>query len=271
MTNEHSPWRGRRALVTGATGFLGGAVARELLARGAEVVGLVQHRPDGELLAGLRLVHGRADNVFRLHSAMAVNEVTAVLHLATHDPFGEDRGTSALLQAMRLYSRRVPVVVARPMPALAIARAEEPGEGRLSVVRFGELFGPGDRKLFRAVPAAAREVLHGEPAFLNDGPAKDFVFVRDAARACLLAAEAAANSCPGDHAFCSGWRFTERQMADAVHAVAVGRVPAVPDSAPVSNPLGWKPSQALAESLAETLAWYRTHLQPTSGTLRAVA
>jgi nucleoside-diphosphate-sugar epimerase len=271
MIPENFPWRGRRALVTGATGFLGGAVARELLAQGAEVVGLVQHRPDTELLAGLRLVHGRADNVFRLHSAMAVNEVTAVFHLAAHDPFGDDRGTSALLQAVNLYSRRVPVVAARPLPALALARTEEPGEGRMSVARFGEVFGPGDRKLFRAVPAAAREVLHGEPAALTEGLARDFAFVRDAARACLLAAEAAANSGPGDHHFRSGWLLTERQMADAVRAVAAGRTPDVPDSAPVDNPLGWKPEQTLAAALTEALAWYRTHLPPTAGTLRAAA
>lgn len=271
MTSEHSPWRGRRALVTGVTDFLGGAVARELLAQGAEVVGLVQHRPDGELLAGLRLVHGRADNVFRLHSAMAVNEVTAVFHLAAHDPFGDDRGTSALLQAVKLYSRRVPVVAARPVPQLELASTEEPSEGRLSVVRFGEVFGPGDRRLFRAVPAAAREVLRGEPAALSDAPARDFVFVRDAARACLLAAEAAANYGPGDYSFRSGWLLTERQMADAVRAVVAGRAPAVPDSAPADNPLGWKPVQTLADALAETLAWYRAHLQSGVATLRAAA
>jgi nucleoside-diphosphate-sugar epimerase len=271
VTLEHSPWRGRRALVTGVTGFLGGAVARELLVRGAEVIGLVHHRPDAELLAGLRLVHGRADNVFRLHSAMAVNEVTAVFHLAAHDPFGDDRGTAALLQAVKLYSRRVPVVAARPLPHLALARDEEPSEGRLSVVRFGEVFGPGDRKLFRAVPAAAYEVLRGEPVGPSDRPARDFVFVGDAARACLLAAEAAANSGPGDHAFRSGWLFTERQMADAVRAAAAGRAPEVPDSAPAANPLGWRPAQSLAEALKETLAWYRSHLGAGRAELRAAA
>jgi nucleoside-diphosphate-sugar epimerase len=141
----------------------------------------------------------------------------------------------------------------------------------MSVVRFGQVFGPGDRKLFRVVPAAAREVLYGEPARLNDGHARDFVFVRDAARACLLAAEVAATSGPGDRTFRSGWLLTERQMADAVRAVAAGRPPEVPDSAPAGNPLGWEPAQPLAESLDETLAWYRTHLHATAGTLRAAA
>jgi nucleoside-diphosphate-sugar epimerase len=97
------------------------------------------------------------------------------------------------------------------------------------------------------------------------------VFVRPAARACLLGADAAAASGPADHHFRSGWLLTERQMAGAVRAVAAGRAPDVPESAPVTNPLGWRPERGLAEALAETLAWYRAHLQPTSGTLRAAA
>src|SRR5258708_24629045 len=106
MMAEHtSPWRGRRVLVTGYTGFLGSAVARELFARGAEVVGLVNDRPAHEISGAdpgggrVHLVRGRTDNVFRLHSAMAVHEIAAVFHLAAHAPFPQDRGTPALLPA----------------------------------------------------------------------------------------------------------------------------------------------------------------------------
>ncbi len=271
MSSEPSPWRGRRALVTGVTGFLGGAVARELLSQGAEVIGLVHHRPDGELLAGLRLVHGRADNVFRLHSAMAVNEVTAVFHLAEYNPFAHDRGTTALLQAVKLYSHRVPVVAARQIPALAIAQTGETCEERMSVVRFGEVFGPGDRAIFRAVPTAIRDVLRVESAANLEGPARDFVFVRDAARACMLAAEAAANNGPADHTFRSGWLLTDQQMVEAVRAVNAGRTPDLPNTAPVSGVLRWTPAQPLGEVLTETLAWYRSHFQPMSDTRRAAA
>lgn len=261
MVEGISAWRGRRVLVTGCTGFLGGAVARELFAAGAEVVGLVHDRAGGDVFGPgqggrVHFVHGRADNVFRLHSAMAVHEVAAVFHLSASDPFGTDRDTPAVLQAAKLYARRVPVVAARPLTQLALARTDDDRDG-LSVARFGAVFGPGDRKLFRTVPATALGLLTGErllpPA---DGPATDFVFVRDAARACLRVAEDVAAHGPGDYPFRSGWAMTDRRMAAAVREAFDGRPPAAPDAAPPANPLGWAPAGSFGEALSETLAWY---------------
>lgn len=254
MAEHTSPWRGRRVLVTGCTGFLGGEVARELFALGAEVVGLVHERPAPDIFGAdqggrVHLIHGRTDNVFRLHSAMAVHEVAAVFHLAAHDPFGEDRGTHAVLQAAKLYSRRVPVVTVRPLQPLALARPDEPHEDGLSVVRFGEVFGPGDRKLFRVVPATALGLLTGGGATVPpDGPPRDFAFVRDAARACLRVAEATVTDGAGDYPFRGGWLLTDRQMAATVRDVYAARPVAVPDP-------------ALAEALEETIAWYREFLR----------
>jgi hypothetical protein len=207
----------------------------------------------------MHFVHGRADNVFRLHSALAVHEISSVFHLA------EDRDTPAVLQAAKLYARRIPVVAARPIPQLGIARATDAAEERhedgLSVARFGELFGPGDRKLFRGVPATALGLFTGDPTQPADGPARDFVFVRDAARACVRTAEAVATGGPGEYEFRSGWLMTDRQMAGAVRDAHAGRTVVAPDSAPPTNPLGWAPQRPLADALAETLAWYREFLR----------
>jgi CDP-glucose 4,6-dehydratase len=293
MAEDTSPWRGRRVLVTGCTGFLGGAVARELVACGADVIGLVNERPASDLCgegAGrIHFLHGRTDNVFRLHSAMAVHEITTIFHLAAHDPFGEDRGTLAVLQAAKLYSRRVPIVTAQPLRQLALTQSEEP-QDRLSVARFGEVFGPGDRKLFRVVPATAISLLTGETAtFPADGAARDFVFIRDAALACLRVAEAARMTVPcngtgssgrdgreqmgpREYSFRSGWLMSDRQMAAAVRDVHAGHPPAQPDSAAPTNPLGWHPQQPLAEALEASIAWYREFLRVGSAVpVRAAA
>jgi nucleoside-diphosphate-sugar epimerase len=184
-----------------------------------------------------------------------------VFHLAAHDPFADDRGTPALLQAARLYSRRVPVVTARPTPLGPRAADEERSEPGLTVARFGEVFGPGDRKLFRVVPATALGLFTGDATTPADGPARDFVFVRDAARACLRAAESTARGGARAYEFRSGWLLTERQMAAAVRAAYAGHPAELPDPAAPTNPLGWAPQQPLAEALDETLAWYREVLR----------
>lgn len=250
-------WHARRVLITGCSGFLGGAVARELVARGAEVVGLAQTPPPpdhfGPDPTRVNVLNGRADNVFRLHSALAVHEISCVFHLAARDPFGADRSTPAVLQAMGMYSRRVPVVTARPFAPLGIASGDGRDE-RMSVARFGEVFGPGDRKPFRALPALA---LGDAPARPN--PPRDFVFVRDAARALLLVAEAFPADGASDYPFRSGWHLSDSHLAAAVRDVTEGREPKVPDTAPPTNPLGWVPEVSFGAALAEALAWYRAH------------
>lgn len=273
MSEATSPWAGRRVLVTGCTGFLGGAVARELFAAGAEVVGLLHDRPGADVFAAgqggrVHFIRGRVDNVFRLHSAMAVHEVAAVFHLSAADPFAEDRGTRAVLEAAKLYSRRLPVVAARPLRQLALARTAERPEPGLSVARFGAVFGPGDRKLFRTVPAAALALHTGDgPAVPADGPPTDFVFVRDAARACLRVAEDVMKRGPGDYPFRSGWLLSDRRMALAARAVFNGAAPGLPESVPPANPLGWAPVASFADAVSETLDWYGEFLRAGFGTV----
>src|SRR5438270_13763563 len=93
MDDAEHLWSGRRVLVTGCTGFLGGWTVRELLARGAEVVGLVRDRAAAGRFARHGLAgrvyptHGRVEDTFRLHSTLAVHEVSAVFHHAA-DPTG---------------------------------------------------------------------------------------------------------------------------------------------------------------------------------------
>ena len=124
MEQHPELWRGRRVLVTGCTGFLGRTVTRELLARGAIVAGLVRERRRAvefsqEISEGrFHVVHGYVEDAIRLHTAMALHEVSAVFHLATADAQGNDRGTAAVRRAAILYHSKVPVIVAAPTDAV---------------------------------------------------------------------------------------------------------------------------------------------------------
>jgi CDP-glucose 4,6-dehydratase len=261
MDNPSSRWHGRRVLVTGGTGLLGGAVVRALLAGGVEVVGLVRDRAADAGLAHLskdqfRPVYGRVEDAFRLYSALAVHEVAAVFHLA-------GVGDPTVLDAVRLYNPRVPVVAARP--AADPTPVTESPRLPLGVARFGELFGGGDRKTFRVVPATIISLVTGDRArrWGTEEP-RDFVYAADAATACLRLAEAVASDLrphPLDLTFRSGWQFDDHAMAAAVRAVFDGRGAGGPGGDPPGNPLGWRPATTLTQSLSETVAWYREFLR----------
>jgi CDP-glucose 4,6-dehydratase len=271
--DERAPrWHGRRVLVTGCSGFLGGWVVRELLAAGAEVVGLVRDRAAWAAFARHRftgrvhVVHGRVEDTFRVHSALAVHEAAAVFHLVA--PI--DRGTAAVLESVRRYDPRIPVVIARPFDAVPPSPdAAVP----LGVARFGEVFGGGDRNASRLVPATLIGLLTGDRATraMDAGGPRDFVYARDAARACLTLAEVIAERPqPHEVAFRSGWVLTAREMATAVRDVLDGRAPVAPGGPSPANPLGWHPAAPFADALAETVAWYRefvrTRPSPTGAT-----
>ena len=260
MAESTSPWRGRRVLVTGCTGFLGGAVVEELLSHGAEVVGLVRNRTSAAALARhqltgrVHIVHGRADDLFRLHSALAVYEVHAVFHLVNADQF--ERTATTVLDAVRRYDPRIPVVVARPAAAASLLNSPVP----LGVARFGELFGR-DPKAARFVPSTVAAVLAGGRVPLaGERGALDYVHVGDAARACVLLAESL-TSHPIPHVrdahFRSGWVHTDPEMLAAIREACVNRY--APNVLPVSaaNPLGWSPALNFAEAMADTVEWYR--------------
>jgi len=289
MAEPTSSWQDRRVLVTGCTGFLGGAVVGELISRGAEVVGLVRDRAgDDEFtrhkLAGrAHVVHGRVEDIFRLHSALAVYEASAVFHLATADPTRPDRGLATVIEAARRYNPRIPVIAARP--ATLVAEASQPPvipPVPLGIARFGEVFGGGDRKVYRIVPATIVGLITGDR---SPGPApsppRDFVPVRDAARACVALAEVVATR-PEPHVrdltFRTGWLCTDREMAEAVREVFAGHPAAVPAVDSLTNPLDWAPTTTLSDALSGTIGWYREFLRtrffgvrPATPTHRAAA
>ena len=118
------------ALVTGASGFVGSAVARALVARGAHVVGLVRDRVAGSdlrrggLIRKIDRVHGRLEDFQFLERVVNEHEIQTGFHLAAQAIVGTAnrsplatfeaniRGTYNLLEAARRCGLNPHVVLA---------------------------------------------------------------------------------------------------------------------------------------------------------------
>jgi CDP-glucose 4,6-dehydratase len=122
-------WRGRRVLVTGATGMVGSWLIKDLLARGAEVICLILDAdPRSELLRSgdihrTEIVNGRLEDLADVERAINGREPDTVFHLgaqtivgtARRDPLGtfeaNIRGTYHVLEVCRRHAEVVRRVV----------------------------------------------------------------------------------------------------------------------------------------------------------------
>jgi len=123
-------WSGRRVFVTGCTGFLGGALTEELIARGASVVGLVRDDVAHSQFRARRLsdkadvVRGGVEQFDTVERALNEYEIDTVFHLAAQAIVGvanrnpmstfetNIKGTWVVLEACRRAPRISRIVVA---------------------------------------------------------------------------------------------------------------------------------------------------------------
>jgi CDP-glucose 4,6-dehydratase len=130
MNRDHKFWQDRRVFVTGCTGLVGSATVRELVARGAHVVGLVRDQvARSELVRSgldrrIDLVRGQVEDEPLLRRALAEYEIETVFHLAAQTIVGvanrsplstfeaNIKGTWCLLEAARQCTRTPQVIVA---------------------------------------------------------------------------------------------------------------------------------------------------------------
>ncbi|OYV49457.1 MAG: hypothetical protein B7Z77_07955 [Acidocella sp. 20-58-15] len=82
-------WQGKKVLITGATGFLGGWVVRQLLEQGVDIIAISRRpRPNSQFeLAGFdrrtTIIRGTAEDPAVVAGAFAAHELAAVFHLAS--------------------------------------------------------------------------------------------------------------------------------------------------------------------------------------------
>jgi nucleoside-diphosphate-sugar epimerase len=208
-----------RALVTGASGFVGHAVCAELVSRGHEVTALVR-RPGSEP-PGTAAARGDLLDAATLTSAVNEARPDAVFHLAAEiatqrDPAKIERvnvtGTQDLLAACAAHGSPKFVFVSTvvtgdadgavltedtPLPVeTAYGRSKQRGEELVRqsglptvIIRPGHVYGPGG---WYAEEIVARVRQPGRFAVVGSGENLwDVVRVEDVAAACVAAAESA--------------------------------------------------------------------------------
>lgn len=122
-------WKGRRTLVTGATGLLGSWLVEGLVARGARVTALIRDHVAGNrltttgLINRIDVVHGELEDFTLLIRALNEYEINSVFHIGAQTIVGTAqrsalstfeaniRGTWNLLEACRACAQRIERIV----------------------------------------------------------------------------------------------------------------------------------------------------------------
>jgi CDP-glucose 4,6-dehydratase len=326
-------WRGRKVLVTGATGIVGSWLVKDLLALKAEVVALVQDTDykselyrSGDLFR-LTVVSGMLEDYWTLDRAINHHEIQTVLHLGAQTIVGTAhraplptfeaniRGTYNLLEACRVHRDLVSgVVVASSDKAYGeqpnLPYTEDMPLGgqhpydvsksctdlitqcysqtyglKVGIARCGNIYGGGDLNWTRIVPGTIRSLLLGErPILRSDGMfVRDYIYVKDAARAYIRLAERLDDPAVAGEAF----NFSTESPVSVLEIVrtiqslmrcqhleprilssARGEIRAQYLSAAKARTLlGWTPEYGLGRGLSETINWYRAFANSTQETL----
>lgn len=252
--------RWRRAIVTGASGFIGSALTRRLLADGFAVIAV--GRDATRLPRGAEPVEVKSFTLEALQAALAKKECDVVFHLAAYGVAPNERdletmlaanvhGTAAIAQAAAGIGARAVVYGG----SCAEYAAAEPGTfideqhpfsstslygstkaagglcGRAAAARHGLIFqwlrifgvfGPGEAP-HRLMPSIAGQLAQDIPVKLSPGEqVRDVLYIDELVGALLQCADAAIDGEVGPLNVCSGRPVSVRSMATML-ADAMGK------------------------------------------------
>ena len=207
--NSRLDWQKSNVLVTGANGFLGFALVRGLVARGAHVHAIVNKQTYGKapFCFNSRQVITIPCDVSNLNDLLTLfvdKSFDVVIHLAAINlntslvsPYSlwesNIRGTYSILEACRLFAPNARIIIAssreaesclssttnrRYHPYMVSKAADEliafsyrdSFSLAVSCVRTDNIYGEGDQNLQRLIPSAILSILRGEPPVIkSDG------------------------------------------------------------------------------------------------------
>ncbi len=122
-------FKNKNILITGINGFIGGNLCKSLIAKGANVIGLVRTYNKSSFLffenldKKVKIIAGDITNMHLLQGILSENDIQFVFHLAAqvevgvaiNNPFltyeTNVRGTYTLLEACRLYGKNLEAIV----------------------------------------------------------------------------------------------------------------------------------------------------------------
>ncbi len=244
-----------KALVTGATGFVGGHLVESLLARGDTVTAIIRDPARGKELArrGVRLIEGGLADSEPLQRAMAGQDVVYHLaglvaarneaeFLATNRDGTANLARAAAATGVGRFLLVSSLAAAGPTsPDHPLAGTEPPapvtqyGRSKLAaeavirasaldwtIVRPPAVYGPGDREWLRIFKAAAFGIA---PVFGDGSQQLSLIFAPDLAEA-VVAAATSAGTAGGVYYACHAEALTTRGMVEQI-GTAIGRRPLV--------------------------------------------
>lgn len=199
-------WRQSNVLVTGASGFLGFALVKELVARGSRVHAIVNKdtytdAPFYFNMSDVTAFHCDVADLNELRNLFVDNSFDVIIHLAAINsntgpisPYAlwesNIRGTYSILEACRTFTPNARIVIAssreaelcfgsashqRYHPYMVSKAADEliafsyRDSFSLSVacVRTDNIYGEGDRNWQRLIPSAILSIMRGEPPVIR--------------------------------------------------------------------------------------------------------
>lgn len=312
-------WQGKSVLITGASGFVGLHLVKELLTQKARIVTLSPHKiADSDKNITEQI--GSVEDFDKLNLLIEKYKISIIFHLAAQPivEVGQTnpiktfevniKGTWNILEAAR-EQKVQKVIIASTVhvygenPKVPYKEEYYPQPSRpyetskacadllaqvyadtyhlpVEILRFVNIYGPGDTNFSRLIPKIMREVINGKnPRVWDEGLIRDFLFIDDAIIAYLMLAEKNLPNSKRGRVFNIGTgkpigiiNLVQKIIDVARNNSIKLQIEPVPEDrcnevkkqyasvAKIKRELGWFPKTSLDKGLEKTFNWYKNNV-----------